>query len=189
MSPLLHTHSNKALLKRLHFPCVNPVGEVRLINTEVVRSRMQQRQIQLSYIHISFTTDRGRCTERMRGTSPGLLSQPVSPKTSYFLQLTPISRNNPMPHALFMRGWSRVCSLAVCVSHPHPHAPKPQSLPLQTVICPCAQLMCTLPSFLILWWIQFIGCNVFKTERSHRIGQERQMLSHIIYSNLSKNTD
>ncbi len=43
--PLRYTHKNKASLDRLHVPWVNPVGEVKLINTEVERSRMQLRQI------------------------------------------------------------------------------------------------------------------------------------------------
>lgn len=93
-----------------------------------------------------------------------------------------------MPHVLFMRRRSRACSLADCVSCPHPHPLNPQPLPSN-----CHLSLCSVnvqPAyFLILWWIQFVACNVVKTAHSRRKGQEPPMLSHSNYSNLSKNTD
>jgi len=141
-----------------------------------------------------FGVDRGKCAHTHKqtdNTSKDLLSQPVNPATSHFLQLTPISRDNPKHRALFMRGRSRACSLAVWVSNPHPHPPNTQSLPLQTVICPFAWLMFTLHAFLslILQWIHFIGCNVVNTAGDRKKGQEAQTLSHSNYSNLARNTD
>lgn len=108
LSPPLHTHK-QSLAGAVTCPLCKSCGRGEA-DKHGSGAEQDATEADPAVLHPGFFHNRQRQRQRHTGSwsdweiSLGLLFQPVSPATSHFRQLTPISRDNPIPHALFMRG-------------------------------------------------------------------------------------
>lgn len=151
-----HTHSDKALLERLHVPCVNPAGEPKLINTEVSErlaetSKRKEQRCPTSTFQLHTHTSGRRHTlavQTVLARACSLSSEPVKPSNQPLPSADSNQQEQPGASCIIYEG-AEPSVLFACqwMQNPHPHPPNTVPPPANCHLSLCRVKIKCLPFF------------------------------------------